>query len=148
MMLIGFVLDDTTEKENLEWERLNRARTISRDVDLILPEEGKEDYPQHIKESMLRLAKKIWEDGKAEFHATIKGKVTLPKRVTCVLTRWGCGGKFDTDRQQITIRLNREKDFANFMDTVKHEVLHLVTYREGQSYEDRENIVDELMGAF
>ncbi len=65
------------------------------------------------------------------------------KKVTCYLHAFGVGGWFDVEKQEIHVRWDYHAN--HFFETLVHEVLHILTYKETDDYATRENIVDGLM---
>jgi len=65
------------------------------------------------------------------------------KQVTCYLHAFGCGGWFDIDNNEVHVRWDYHAN--RFINTLIHEVLHLITYDEENDHAKREKIVDGYM---
>jgi len=65
------------------------------------------------------------------------------KIVTCYLHAFGVGGWFDIDKKEIHVRWDYH--INHFVETLIHEILHLLTYKENYDYSKREEVVEKYM---
>ena len=93
-----------------------------------------------------KLVDKIWDSVAPEAERVFmeRGLRDLG-RVTCYLHGISCEGWFDIDKNSIHVRVTNVKNDKELLDTILHELLHLATYDEKFSYEEREKLVDEYL---
>ena len=93
-----------------------------------------------------RLMNRIWNDvaPKAE-RAFREYDLKDLGKVTCYFHGISCEGWFDVDKNSIHVRVTGVGNNEELMDTIFHELLHLATYDERFSYEEREKLVDEYI---
>lgn len=88
----------------------------------------------------------VWERVEPEFNKAIveAGLVPVKSDVVCFTHSFGCEGWFNVDKNQIHVRTTQSSK-ENTIDSIMHELLHLVTYKPNMSYEERENLVEKYM---
>ena len=67
--------------------------------------------------------------------------------VTCYVHGISCEGWFNVNKNAIHVRTTNvvNNDERELIETIIHELLHLATYRQELTYEQREKIVDEYL---
>ena len=89
----------------------------------------------------------IWGKIEAEFNKAVVATELTPLNtdIICFTHKFGCEGWFNADKNQIHVRTT-ESSKRNTLDSIMHEVLHLITYKPDMSYADREDIVGKHIG--
>jgi len=87
-----------------------------------------------------------WGKIEAEFNSAIvtAGLTPLNADIICFTHKFGCEGWFNIDKNQIHIR-TAESSKRNIIDSIMHEILHIITYKPNMSYKEREDLVDKYM---
>ena len=88
----------------------------------------------------------IWETIKPKFSKALENaKLDWdPGVVTCYIHTFGCEGWFDTLKNEIHARITQSTR-RNTAETIMHELLHLITYKDGLRYQERKDLVDKYM---
>ena len=88
----------------------------------------------------------FWEKIESEFNKAVvaTGLTLLNNDKICFMHKFGCEGWFNADKNQIHVRTT-ESTKRNTVDSIMHEILHLITYKPDMSYEDREDMVNKYI---
>ncbi len=91
---------------------------------------------------------RIWNSIKQETELAFK-RLNLRDlgTVTCYLHGISCEGWFDTDTNAIHVRIANVKNDTELADTIIHELLHLATYDDKLSYDEREELVNKYLSS-
>ena len=88
----------------------------------------------------------LWPRIETKFNVAI-GSLGLKydfDNITCFVHTFGCEGWCNVDKNQIHIR-TEESSLENIGDSIIHEIIHLVTYKKGSTFNEREQLVDKYM---
>jgi hypothetical protein len=98
------------------------------------------------KNEAIKHTEKIWSKYKTDIDKAFKelGIKDLGT-ISCFLHGMSCEGWFDIDDNSIHVRFPKSGGDKNLIDTIIHEILHLVTYDEKYDYDQREAIVDKIL---
>ena len=88
----------------------------------------------------------IWETIAPKFSKALEdAKLDWdPGVVTCFIHTFRCEGWFNTLKNEIHARITQSTR-RNTAETIMHELLHLITYKDELSYQEREDLVDKYM---
>jgi len=88
----------------------------------------------------------IWEVIGPKFNSALKevGLSWDKGTVTCFIHTFRCEGWFNPFRNEIHARIT-ESTGRNTAETIVHELLHLVTFKDDLSYQQREDMVDKYI---
>lgn len=88
----------------------------------------------------------IWETVEPAFTKALEenGLDWDPGLVICFIHTFRCEGWFNTMRNTIHARITQSTK-RNTAETIIHELLHLITFNEHASYQEREDLVDKYM---
>ncbi len=107
-------------------------------INLFRGASSKDKAIKHVEEIWKKIGPQVEEIFK-KFHLKDIGNVT------CYLHVISCEGWFDMDENSIHVRTTNYGSKKNLVDTIIHELLHLVTYDEKLNYDEREAIVDNFL---
>jgi len=87
-----------------------------------------------------------WKHVEPEFNKALldAGLKLIEGDIICFTHKFGCEGWFNIDKNQIHIRTTHSTT-KNTIDSIMHELLHLITYKPDMSYPERETLVDKYM---
>lgn len=98
------------------------------------------------KQKSINEISEIWGNIASQVNTLFKKhKLKNLNNVTCYLHNISCEGWFNVDTNSIHLRVTEYDNSRNLVDTIIHELLHLATFDENQSYEERENLVDKYL---
>ncbi len=88
----------------------------------------------------------IWNNARSRIEGALR-KIDIKDlgNVTCYVHGISCEGWFDTDANAIHVRVTDIPNDHELLDSIVHELLHLATYDEKLSYEEREDLVDRYL---
>ena len=89
----------------------------------------------------------IWETIGLNFERALKetGLTRGLGDITCFIHIFGCEGWFNVLKNEIHIRITQSAR-KNDAETIVHELLHLITYKDTLSCREREDIVERYIG--
>ena len=88
----------------------------------------------------------VWNNARPRIEAAFsKADIKDLGSVTCSVHGVSCEGWFDTDANAIHVRVTDVLDDRELLDSIVHELLHLATYDEKLSYDEREDLVDQYL---
>lgn len=91
---------------------------------------------------------KLWDKNSTQISAVFTNlKLNGLDNIICYIHGISCEGWFDTDDNSIHIRFPKSGGDQELLDTIIHEIIHLVTYNKKFSYKKREAIVEKYMKA-
>lgn len=95
---------------------------------------------------IIRECSDIWNRVEPEFNKALveAGLIPIKSDVVCFIHLFGCEGWFNVGKNQIHIRTTQSSK-ENTVDSIMHELLHLITYKPNMSYEEREVLVEKYM---
>ena len=86
---------------------------------------------------------KLWSKSKLEVEKAFKELNLIDLgNVDCFLHSISCEGWFDTDENSISVRYVENGGDRELISTIIHELLHLATFKETMTYDEREDLVD------
>lgn len=88
----------------------------------------------------------IWEMIRPKFSKALEdaGLDWDPGVVICFIHTFRCEGWFNLLKNKIHARITQSTR-RNTAETIVHELLHIITYRDDLSYREREDLVDKYM---
>lgn len=88
----------------------------------------------------------IWKNIEPKFNETLVTAelIQLKTDTICFLHTFGCEGWFNADKNQIHVR-TVESSKRNTVESVMHELLHLITYKPNMSFQAREDLVEKYI---
>lgn len=93
-----------------------------------------------------RHLRRIWENVSSEAEkAFMKYGLRIPGKIMCYIHGLSCEGWFDVKKKSIHVRVTDVRSEKELLETILHELLHLATYKEEFSYEERERLVDDYL---
>ncbi len=89
---------------------------------------------------------KIWTKYQSDITEAFRDlKIKDPGIMPCYLHGMSCQGWFDIDDNSIHVRFPDAGGDKELLDTIVHEILHLATYEDKYSYDEREEMVDKIL---
>jgi hypothetical protein len=117
-------------------------------ISVVYPSVSKFAVSEKRKIEIINELNSVWPAVEPQFVYALKylGFTNFSLPAVCYIHFFGCEGWINIDKKQIHVRVE-ESSVCNTINSIMHETLHLITFQEDLSYEERETIVEDLMNS-